>query len=124
AQETPKLPLAQPLERGDGEQHAPEGISDAATPPERPDDGPDGGTAEPAGGQGDEPKPPASPAPAQERPGSGALSTTERDAVEAKAKDLYRALQEFGVSVSPVDHSEADIGPSLIRYKVRLRPGE
>src|SRR5690606_35722440 len=40
------------------------------------------------------------------------------------AKDLYRALQEFGVSVSPVDHSEADIGPSLIRYKVRLRPGE
>jgi hypothetical protein len=55
---------------------------------------------------------------------SGAISSEERDMLEATAKDLYRALQEFGVSANPVDHMEADVGPSLIRYKVRLRPGE
>lgn len=49
----------------------------------------------------------------------------ELEYVKRKAGDIYRALEDIGVSLAEaVDPELADSGPSIIRYKVRLRPGE
>ncbi len=44
--------------------------------------------------------------------------------LEAKGRDLERALRQYSIQVQPVDSEMADVGPSIIRFKVRLRPGE
>lgn len=49
----------------------------------------------------------------------------ERATIATTARRIYRVLQEIGVRpASEVDPQVADVGPSVIRYKVRLRPGE
>ena len=54
-----------------------------------------------------------------------APSPSEWREIEQGAKRLYKALRDLGVGVAgEVDPTEADVGPSVIRYKVRLRPGE
>ncbi len=48
----------------------------------------------------------------------------EREAIRQKAGELYRTLQNYDVKTDPVDADLADVGPSIVRFKVRLRPGE
>jgi adenylate kinase family enzyme len=52
---------------------------------------------------------------------------TEEELLEIKqtARNIYRVLQDLGVNLSEeVDPEKADIGPSIIRYKVKLQTGE
>jgi hypothetical protein len=44
--------------------------------------------------------------------------------VEVKARELGKALHSYGVRVNPINPLDADIGPSLVRFKVRLYPDE
>ena len=44
--------------------------------------------------------------------------------LRTQAKDLERALRDYGVQLFPIDTTLADIGPNIVRYKIRLRPGE
>jgi hypothetical protein len=41
-----------------------------------------------------------------------------------KARDLERALRQRGVQLLPIDPAQADVGPSIVRFKLRLRPNE
>ncbi|MBK9714554.1 MAG: hypothetical protein IPO81_25075 [Kouleothrix sp.] len=41
-----------------------------------------------------------------------------------KARDLERALRQRGVQLFPIDPAQADVGPSIVRFKLRLRPNE
>lgn len=43
---------------------------------------------------------------------------------EQQAHKLARALRDYGIQVYPIQADEADIGPGIVRFKVRLRPGE
>ena len=73
-----------------------------------------------------------SPSPAdddRQSDGAGAASGYEPDAEEQeeirqKAGALYRTLQNYDVKTDPVDADLADVGPTIVRFKVRLRPGE
>lgn len=52
-------------------------------------------------------------------------SEEERELIDQTARKIYRVLQDIGIRLSsPVDPNIADIGPSLIRYKIRLQTGE
>jgi hypothetical protein len=44
--------------------------------------------------------------------------------LQNKARDLERVLRQYKIQVYPVDPELADVGPSIVRFKVRLRPGE
>lgn len=44
--------------------------------------------------------------------------------LQRKAHDLERALRQYNIQTYPVDTAVADVGPSVVRFKVRLRPGE
>lgn len=44
--------------------------------------------------------------------------------IEEKAEKLQTTLGNYGVSVYPVLPQKADIGPSIVRFKVRMKPGE
>jgi DNA segregation ATPase FtsK/SpoIIIE-like protein len=44
--------------------------------------------------------------------------------IQDKARDLERVLRHYNIRVHPIDPALADIGPSIIRFKLRLRPGE
>ena len=46
------------------------------------------------------------------------------DWVEETAGRLTRALRHFEISAYPIDASLAEVGPSIARFKARLRPGE
>lgn len=49
----------------------------------------------------------------------------ERALIEHTARDIYRILQDVGIQLAePVDPTKADVGPSVVRYKVRLQVGE
>lgn len=52
------------------------------------------------------------------------LSEQEQTWLKEKARDLERALRQRGVQVFPVDPALADVGPSVVRFKLRLRPNE
>lgn len=41
-----------------------------------------------------------------------------------KAKELTRALRDYSIEVRPIDLRQVDIGPSIVRFKVELYPGE
>ena len=47
-----------------------------------------------------------------------------REWVESKADQLQTALRNYSVSVYPIDPDKADIGPSIVRFKLSLKPGE
>jgi hypothetical protein len=52
-------------------------------------------------------------------------SAEERADIEELAKRLYRALRDVGIQIAePIDPSLADIGPTIVRFKVKLRPEE
>lgn len=44
--------------------------------------------------------------------------------LNGKARELERALRQRGVQVLPIDLALADVGPSIVRFKLRLRPTE
>ena len=44
--------------------------------------------------------------------------------LERKSRELTRTLRDFGVQIYPIDIDNVDIGPSIVRFKIRLRPGE
>ncbi len=50
--------------------------------------------------------------------------TVDVEWLSLKARELERVLRQRGVLVYPIDPTEADIGPSIVRFKVRLRPNE
>ncbi len=43
---------------------------------------------------------------------------------QQQARNLARALRDYGIQVYPIQPDEADVGPGVVRFKVRLRPGE
>ncbi len=51
-------------------------------------------------------------------------SGDEKIEIERTARSIYRALQDRNVRLSPVDPTMADVGPSVVRYKVQLHSGE
>jgi hypothetical protein len=60
--------------------------------------------------------------------GAAALALTaedhERQWLVEKARDLERALRQRGIQLLPIDAAQADVGPSIVRFKLRLRPNE
>lgn len=47
------------------------------------------------------------------------------ESVEERSKDVYRALDDIGVSLrGAIDPNLVEVGPSVIRFKARLQPGE
>lgn len=64
---------------------------------------------------------PAPPAPeAEETPSPQPLAEWR----EQQARNLARALRDYGIQVYPIRPEDADVGPGVVRFKVRLRPGE
>jgi hypothetical protein len=53
------------------------------------------------------------------------LATEEdRPDVEQKVEELKRVLDQFGIQIQRLDPNDVDVGPNVIRYKVKLQPGE
>lgn len=44
--------------------------------------------------------------------------------LEQKARELERALRQRGIQIFALDPAQADVGPSIVRFKLRLRPTE
>lgn len=44
--------------------------------------------------------------------------------IAEQSLSLDRVLRQYGISAFPVDPANVDVGPSVLRYKVRLRPPE
>lgn len=57
-------------------------------------------------------------------PRSAAPSTDEQSWLEQTARNLERALRQRSVRVLRINPSDADIGPSIVRFKVRLSHDE
>lgn len=55
--------------------------------------------------------------------GSSPLGAEERLLIEKQAADLRRILKDHGVPVQELDPEKAQVGPSVIRYRARLRAG-
>jgi DNA segregation ATPase FtsK/SpoIIIE-like protein len=49
---------------------------------------------------------------------------TQQSWIAEKANKLEKALRHFNVAVRQIDSKLTEIGPSVVRYKVRLYPGE
>lgn len=49
---------------------------------------------------------------------------TGSDLLREQAHSLDRVLRQYSISAFPIDSEIVDIGPSILRYKVRLRPPE
>jgi hypothetical protein len=41
-----------------------------------------------------------------------------------KSDELMRTLRNYDIQIYPIETEKADIGPSIVRFKVRLKPGE
>lgn len=54
---------------------------------------------------------------------SSTLGAEERLLIEKQAADLRRILKDHGVPVQELDPEKAQVGPSVIRYRARLRAG-
>jgi hypothetical protein len=68
----------------------------------------------------EQPSPPVQPAGAERIPPPTPLAEWRAQ----QARNLARALRDYGIQVYPINPDEADIGPGVVRFKVRLRPGE
>ena len=44
--------------------------------------------------------------------------------LQGQARDLERILRQYSIQIYPIDPTLADVGPSIVRFKLRLRPGE
>jgi len=54
-----------------------------------------------------------------------APSPEEQVLIARTAQEIYRVLQDIGIKLAaPVDPNLADVGPSIVRYKIRLQTGE
>jgi hypothetical protein len=62
--------------------------------------------------------------PSAATPFTQSSSNTPPNWLERKGGELARALQNYGLQIYPIKSADADVGPSIIRFKVRLRPGE
>lgn len=55
-------------------------------------------------------------------------STAERDTLgdwlSQKASELTHALRDYEIRVRPIELDKVDIGPSIVRFKIELYPGE
>jgi len=75
-----------------------------------------------------EAKPMATLPPAAEPPPEEETLPAEADRlmewVREKAGRLARVLRDYGLRVYPIEADKADVGPSVVRFKVRMRPGE
>jgi len=54
---------------------------------------------------------------------SSGLASEERQLIDKQAADLRRILKDHGVPVQELDPDKAQVGPSVIRYRARLRAG-
>lgn len=79
--------------------------------------------AEPGSGEGTPPMEPGGAAAITEPPEPPA-DAAEQAWLRDKARDLERALRQRGVQVYPIDPALADVGPSIVRFKLRLRSNE
>lgn len=52
-----------------------------------------------------------------------AIAGDERSLIEKQAADLKRILRDHSIGVQELDPDKAQIGPSVIRFRVRLKPG-
>jgi hypothetical protein len=52
------------------------------------------------------------------------ITDTERQWLTEKARDLERALRRRGVQLQPINPADADVGPSIVRFKLRLSGSE
>jgi hypothetical protein len=64
-----------------------------------------------------------SPLPPGEEPGVKEPAP-EQQWLSDKARELSKALQQRGIQFVPINPAQADVGPSIVRFKLRLRPGE
>lgn len=62
--------------------------------------------------------------PTDEQPGQTEIFDRERQWIADKARELERALRQRGVQLQRIDPANADIGPSVVRFKVRLAANE
>jgi DNA segregation ATPase FtsK/SpoIIIE-like protein len=44
--------------------------------------------------------------------------------LEDQARNLTRAIRTYDIEIYPVEADKADVGPRVVRFNVRLRPGE
>jgi hypothetical protein len=68
----------------------------------------------------EQPSPPVQPVEAERVPPPTPLTEWRAQ----QASNLDRALRNYNIQVYPINPDEADIGSSVVRFKVRLRPGE
>jgi hypothetical protein len=57
-------------------------------------------------------------------PTDAVLDQTEQQWLKDKAQQLERALRQRGVQLERINPGDADVGPSIVRFKLRLRPNE
>ena len=55
---------------------------------------------------------------------SNVSAAIDDDWLQSRARDLDRVLRQYNIQVQSVDPALADIGPSIVRFKLRLRSGE
>jgi len=67
--------------------------------------------------------PPSPPAPATSAPGQAKADAEERALIAKQAGELRRILRDHSVPVQELDPDKAQVGPSVIRYRVRLKSG-
>ncbi len=53
----------------------------------------------------------------------GTPDEQEQQLIEQQAATLRRILRDHGVQIQELDSEKAQVGPSVIRYRIRLRPG-
>ncbi|PJI55802.1 hypothetical protein CTI14_01815 [Methylobacterium radiotolerans] len=53
------------------------------------------------------------------------VDANERQEIESMARNIFRVLQDVGVKLAgEVNADDADVGPSIVRYKLRLKPDQ
>src|SRR5712675_220552 len=100
-------------------------------PTDESDDNPNGGTEgavglnHPAADEGESEASPPTPqvVTGSEGPDMDSPDKEEREQIDHQASTLRRILRDHGVLVQELDAEKAQVGPSVIRYRVRLRPG-
>jgi hypothetical protein len=68
----------------------------------------------------EQPLPPVQPVEAESVPSPAPLAEWRAQ----QASNLARALRDYGIQVYPINPDDADVGSSVVRFKVQLRPGE
>lgn len=64
------------------------------------------------------------PSPAVSETHPGPIPDSLAEWLQKKARELERALRNYDIRVYPIELDKSDIGPNVVRFKLRLRPGE